>query len=175
LHVATREAAEDVVQETFLGVIEGIDRFEARSSLRTWMFRILTNVAKGRGQREARTRPFSSFEAELEADEPTVDPDRFIASGRWAGYWAAPPVEYDVPGARVLAAEAGDRLVNAIEALPPSQRTVITLRDVKGLSASEVCQLLDISESNQRVLLHRARTKTRASLECYLDERVEVS
>jgi RNA polymerase sigma-70 factor (ECF subfamily) len=175
LHVATREAAEDVVQETFLGVIQGIDRFEARSSLRTWMFRILTNVAKGRGQREGRTRPFSSFAAELEADEPTVDPDRFIASGRWAGYWAAPPVEHDVPEARILAAEAGDRLVSAIEALPRTQRTVITLRDVRGLSAAEVCQLLDISESNQRVLLHRARSKTRARLEYYLDERVEVS
>jgi RNA polymerase sigma-70 factor (ECF subfamily) len=175
VHVATREAAEDVVQETFLGVIRGIDHFEARSSLRTWMFRILINQAKTRGERERRTRPFSSFAAELEADEPSVDPDRFIASGRWAGFWAVPPVGRDVPEARVLAAEAGDRLVGAIEALPPTQRTVITLRDVKGLSAAEVCELLDISEANQRVLLHRARSKTRATLEHYLDERVGVS
>ena len=175
MYVATREAAEDVVQETFLGIIKGIDRFEARSSVRTWMFGILTNLAKRRGEREGRTRPFSSFAAELGADEPSVDPDRFIASGRWAGYWAAPPVGRDVPEARVLAAEAGGRVVSAIEALPPAQRTVITLRDVKGLSAAEVCELLDISETNQRVLLHRARSKTRAALEHYLDERVEVS
>jgi RNA polymerase sigma-70 factor (ECF subfamily) len=175
MHVATREAAEDVVQETFLGVIRGIDHFEARSSLRTWMFRILINQAKTRGERERRTRPFSSFAAELEADEPSVDPDRFIASGRWAGFWAVPPVGRDLPEAHVLAAEAGDRLVGAIEALPPTQRTVISLRDVKGLSAAEVCELLDISEANQRVLLHRARSKTRATLEHYLDERVEVS
>jgi RNA polymerase sigma-70 factor, ECF subfamily len=174
MHVATREAAEDVVQETFLGVIVGIDRFEARSSLRTWMFRILTNLARRRGEREGRTRPFSSFESDLEVGEPSVDPDRFIASGRWAGYWAAPPASHDVPEARILAAEAGDTLVSAIDTLPPAQRTVITLRDVEGLSASEVCELLDISEANQRVLLHRARSKTRARLEHYLDERVEV-
>jgi RNA polymerase sigma-70 factor (ECF subfamily) len=174
MHVATREAAEDVVQETFLGVIQGIDRFEARSSLRTWMFRILVNQAKSRGERERRNRPFSSFVSELEADEPSVDPDRFIASGRWAGYWAAAPLGHDVPEARILAAEAGDRLVSAIEALPPTQRTVITLRDVKGLSAAAVCELLDLSEANQRVLLHRARSRTRATLEHYLDERVEV-
>jgi RNA polymerase sigma-70 factor (ECF subfamily) len=175
MHVATKEAAEDVVQETFLGVVRGIDRFEARSSLRTWMFRILTYQARTRGERERRTRPFSSFAAEMEADEPSVDPDRFIASGRWAGFWAAPPVGHDLPEARVLAAEVGDRVVGAIDALPPTQRTVITLRDVKGLSAAEVCELLDISEANQRVLLHRARSKTRAALEHYLDERVEVS
>jgi RNA polymerase sigma-70 factor, ECF subfamily len=175
MYVATREAAEDVVQETFVGVIQGIDRFEARSSLRTWVFRILTNIAKNRGEREGRTRPFSSFVAEVDPDEPSVDPDRFIASGRWAGYWAAPPVGHDVPEARVLAAETGDRLVRAIEALPSAQRSVITLRDVKGMSAAEVCELLGVSEANQRVLLHRARSKTRAALERYLDERVEVS
>jgi RNA polymerase sigma-70 factor (ECF subfamily) len=175
MHVATREAAEDVVQETFLGVIEGIDRFEARSSLRTWMFRILTNLAKSRGEREGRSRPFSSVSAELGSHEASVDPDRLIASGRWAGYWATPPVGHNVPEVRVLAAEAGGRLISAIEALPPAQRTVIILRDVKELSAAEVCALLGVSESNQRVLLHRARSKIRAALEHYLDERVEVS
>jgi RNA polymerase sigma-70 factor (ECF subfamily) len=174
-HVATREAAEDVVQETFLGVIQGIDRFEGRSSLRTWMFRILVNRAKTRGEREGRTRPFSSFASELEADEPAVDPDRFLAEGRWAGFWAAPPAAGHLPEARVVAAEAGDRLIAAIQALPDSQRTVITLRDVQGCSSSEVCELLDISEANQRVLLHRARSKARTALEQYLDERVEVS
>jgi RNA polymerase sigma-70 factor (ECF subfamily) len=175
MYVATRESAEDVVQETFLGVIRGIDRFEARSSLRTWMFRILVNQAKTRGEQERRTRPFSSVAAELEGREPSVDPDRFIATGRWEGFWATPPGGHDVPEARVLAAEAGDRLVSAIEELPPKQRIVMTLRDVKGLSATEVCELLEITEANQRVLLHRARSKIRAALERYLGERVRVS
>jgi RNA polymerase sigma-70 factor (ECF subfamily) len=174
MHVATREAAEDVVQETMLGVIQGIDRFEGRSSLRTWMFRILVNRAKTRGEREGRTRPFSSLATELDGDDPAVDPDRFVANGRWAGFWSAPPSAHHVPEARVLAAEAGDRLVAAIEALPPNQRAVLTLRDVQGFSAAEVCDLLDLSEANQRVLLHRARSKCRASLERYLDDRVGV-
>jgi RNA polymerase sigma-70 factor (ECF subfamily) len=173
MHVATKEAAEDVVQETFLGVIQGIDRFEGRSSLRTWMFRILVNRAKTRGEREGRTRPFSSLASELEATEPSVDPDRFLPEGRWAGFWSAPP-DQELPEARVLASEAGGQLAAAIEALPPAQRVVITLRDVRGFSAPEVCELLDVSEANQRVLLHRARSKVRVSLERYLDERVEV-
>jgi RNA polymerase sigma-70 factor (ECF subfamily) len=175
LHVATAEAAEDVVQETFLGVIQGIARFEHRSSLRTWMFRILVNRAKTRGEREGRSRPFSFFAQELESGEASVDPDRFVAEGRWAGLWAAPPVERNLPEARLLAAEAGERLTAAIDALPPAQRTVITLRDVEGLSAAEVCELLEVSEANQRVLLHRARSKVRSTLEDYLDQRVEVS
>jgi RNA polymerase sigma-70 factor (ECF subfamily) len=175
LHVATKEAAEDVVQETFLGVIQGIARFEHRSSLRTWMFRILVNRAKTRGEREGRTRPFSFFEQEVAPGEPSVDPDRFLSEGRWAGFWGTPPVERHLPEARVLAAEAGDRLSAAIDALPPAQRTVITLRDVNGFSAAEVCELLEVSEANQRVLLHRARSKVRTTLEHYLDQRIEVS
>jgi RNA polymerase sigma-70 factor (ECF subfamily) len=174
LHVPTLEAAEDVVQETFLGVIRGIDRFEARSSFRTWMFRILLNQAKTRGERERRTQPFSSFECELDADAPAVDPDRFRPGGRWAGFWCAPPSAHHLPEARVLAAEAGDQLAAAIGALPLAQRTVMILRDVHGFSAAEVCHLLDLSQGNQRVLLHRARSKARASLELYLGERVEV-
>lgn len=174
LHVPTREAAEDVVQETFLGVIRGIDRFEARSSVRTWMFRILVNQAKTRGERERRTQPFSSFECELDADMPALDADRFQLDGRWAGFWCAPPSAQHLPEARVLAAEAGDRLVAAIDALPPAQRTVMTMRDVHGFSAAEVCDLLDLTQGNQRVLLHRARSKARANLEQYLGERVEV-
>jgi len=174
MHVSTREAAEDVVQETFLGVIQGIDHFEGRSSLRTWMFRILVNRAKTRGERESRTRPFSSLESELEADQPSVDPDRFLADGRWAGFWGNPPVAQNLPEARVLAVEAGDRLTAAIDELPRMQRAVIMLRDVQGFTAPEVCELLDLSEANQRVLLHRARGKVRSALERYLDERVEV-
>lgn len=167
-HVATKEAAEDVVQETFLGVIQGIDRFEGRSSLRTWMFRILVNRARTRGEREGRTRPFSSFASGLDDDEPAVDPDRFVPDGRWAGFWSTPPSAEHLPDAKVLAVELGDHLTQAIETLPPAQRTVLELRDVRGFSSAEVCELLDISEANQRVLLHRARSKTRAVLERYL-------
>jgi RNA polymerase sigma-70 factor (ECF subfamily) len=175
-HVATKEAAEDVVQETFLGVIQGIDRFEGRSSLRTWMFRILVNRARTRGEREGRTRPFSSLvSSELDADEPAVDPDRFLAHGRWAGFWSAPPTAAHQPEANVLAAEIGERMLRAIETLPLAQRTVIELRDVRGFTSAEVCELLDISEGNQRVRLHRARSKARALLERYLYERAAVS
>ncbi len=166
--VATKEAAEDVVQETFLGVIQGIDRFEGRSSLRTWMFRILVNRARTRGEREGRTRPFSSIAAAAEDDEPAVDPDRFAADGRWVGFWSASPSVEHLPEAKVLAVEIGDHLSRAIDGLPPAQRTVLELRDVRGFSSTEVCELLDISEANQRVLLHRARSKARTALERYL-------
>jgi RNA polymerase sigma-70 factor, ECF subfamily len=174
-YVSTNEAAEDVVQETFLGVIQGIDRFEGRSSLRTWMFRILVNRAKTRGEREGRSRPFSSLVGDLDDDEPAVDPDRFVSDGRWAGFWSAPPSGEHVPDVRVLAVELGTQLAEAIAALPVAQRTVLDLRDVQGFSSTEVCELLDISEVNQRVLLHRARSKARALLEGYLDERAGVS
>jgi RNA polymerase sigma-70 factor (ECF subfamily) len=174
-YVATREAAEDVVQETFLGVIQGIDRFEARSSLRTWMFRILVNRAKTRGEREGRARPFSSFTVGLDDDEPAVDPDRFLHEGRWAGFWSAPPSAEHLPDAGVLAAELGERLTAAVATLPVAQRTVLELRDIQGFTAGEVCELLNLSEANQRVLLHRARSKARALLEGYLDERAGVS
>lgn len=171
-YVATREAAEDVVQETWLGVIKGLGSFEARSSLRTWIFRILVNRARSRGEREARSRPFSSLAAE--GDEPAVDPARFVDSGRWAGFWSNPPAHHSVPEARVLAAEAGERLMAAVDRLPAGQRLVIVLRDLQGLAAPEVCELLSISEANQRVLLHRARSRVRAELERYLDDRVGV-
>jgi RNA polymerase sigma-70 factor (ECF subfamily) len=174
-HVATKEAAEDVVQDTFLAVINGINRFEQRSSLRTWMFRILVNQAKTRGQRDGRTRPFSSLTDGLDDDEPVVDPDRFLHGGRWAGFWSAPPSAEHLPDASILAAELGDRLTTAVATLPTAQRTVLELRDVQGFSAAEVCELLDVSEVNQRVLLHRARSKARALLEGYLDERAGVS
>jgi RNA polymerase sigma-70 factor, ECF subfamily len=164
-YVATREAAEDVVQETFLGVVQGIGRFEGRSSLKTWMFRILVNRAQTRGEREGRSRPFSALVGD---DEPAVDPDRFAKEGRWAGYWATPPSSDPLPEASVLAAEMGDRLLDAIAGLPEAQRTVLELRDVLGFASDEVCTLLDITEANQRVLLHRARSKARAALEHYV-------
>lgn len=165
-YVASREAAEDVVQETFLGVITGIASFEGRSSFKTWMFRILVNRAQTRGEREGRTRPFSSLTDD--DGQPTVDPDRFAKEGRWAGYWTAPPSADELPEAGVLATEMGDQLVAALQALAPTQRAVIELRDVLGFSSTEVCELLDLTEANQRVLLHRARGKARATLEEYL-------
>lgn len=169
--VPSHAVAEEAVQDTWMGVVRGIEQFEGRSSLRTWLFRILVNRAKTRGEREARTLPMASLAAEVGGDEPAVDPDRFIASGRGAGCWGSPPSSGHLPEAAALAAEAGQQLLAAIDALPPAQRAVITLRDVQGLSAVEVCGLLEISEVNQRVLLHRARSKTRAALERYLDDR----
>jgi RNA polymerase sigma-70 factor (ECF subfamily) len=167
-YVASKEAAEDVVQDTFLGVITGIGRFEGRSSLKTWMFRILVNRAQTRGEREGRTRPFSSLSEGR--DEPAVDPDRFERSGRWAGHWSAPPSAALLPEGGVLAAEMGARLLAAIEVLPEAQRAVLELRDVLGFGSNEVCELLEISEVNQRVLLHRARSKARAILESYVSD-----
>lgn len=167
-YVSTKEAAEDVVQDTFLGVIRGIDRFEGRSSVKTWMFRILVNRAQTRGQRDGRSQPFSALSDD---GSPTVDPDRFEKSGRWVGSWSSPPPHDAMPEARVLADELGTRLRDVIDSLPAVQRTVLELRDVQGLSATEVCELLDISEANQRVLLHRARARARALLEDYVTGR----
>ena len=166
MYVATKEAAEDVVSETLLGVIQGIDRFEGRSSLKTWLFRILVNRAKTRGEREARSRPFSSLAA---SSRPT-NPRSTLTASAPDGSWATPPSAHRLPEDEVLAAEAGEHLMAAIDALPPAQRTVITLRDVEGFSGPEVSSLLEISEANQRVLLHRARSKVRAALERYLEE-----
>jgi RNA polymerase sigma-70 factor, ECF subfamily len=165
MYVSTQAAAEDVAAETWLAVLEGIDRFEGRSSLKTWIFRILTNRAKTRGIREGRSLPFSS----LEPDEPAVDADRFHGGDhRWPGHWAAPPAGF--PEERLLAAETRDLIEQTIAALPPTQRAVISLRDVEGWSAEEVCNALTLTETNQRVLLHRARSAVRAALEQYLEE-----
>jgi len=171
MYVPDRAAAEDVVQDTWLGVLKGIDRFEGRSSFKTWLFRILTNTAKTRGVREARSVPFSTlFDAESEAAEPTVTPDRFVSPDeQWAGSWSiAPSAWTDQPETRLLSREALAHIRSAIAALPPAQREVITLRDVEGWGSDEVCNALDITETNQRVLLHRARSKVRAALEDYL-------
>jgi RNA polymerase sigma-70 factor (ECF subfamily) len=164
LYVSSRAVAEEVVQETWLAVVTGLERFEERSSLKTWLFRILTNKAKTRGQREARTLPFSSFAADGDEEDTAVDADRFDRGG----HWSAPP--RGVPEERLLAAEARARIEQAIAALPPNQRAVVTLRDVEGLSAEEACSVLGLSETNQRVLLHRARAKVRAAFEQYLEE-----
>ncbi len=157
------------MQETWLAVFTGLERFEGRSSLKTWLFRILTNKAKTRGQREGRTVPFSTFAADGDEEDAAVDVDRFLGPDhRYSGHWAAPP--RGVPEERLLAAEARGGIEAAIEALPPNQRAVITLRDVEGLSAEEACNVLGLSETNQRVLLHRARSKVRAAFEQYLEE-----
>jgi RNA polymerase sigma-70 factor (ECF subfamily) len=174
LFVPTRAAAEDVVSETWLGVLTGIDRFEGRSSLKTWLFRILTNRAKTRGVRESRSIPFSALAvAELGSDEPAVDPDRFLPADdpRRPGAWASAPRAWaDLPEERLLAAETREVIADAIDALPTVQRTVISLRDLEGWGGQEVAEALGISEGNQRVLLHRARSRVRAALDVYLDE-----
>ena len=160
MYVSSQAVAEDVVQEAWLGVLKGIGRFEGRSSLKTWLFRIVANIAKTRGVREARSIPFSALGDD---DGEAVDPDRFLGPGtRFPGHWAVPPE------GRLLADEALDVIAGAIDRLPPAQRTVITLRDVQGLSAEEVRNALDLTETNQRVLLHRARAKVRAALEEYM-------
>jgi RNA polymerase sigma-70 factor (ECF subfamily) len=165
LYVRTDSLADEVVQDTWLGVLEGIDGFEGRSSLRTWIFSILTNIAKTRAQREGRTLPFSTL---VDADEEgaTVDPDRFAARGQWS----SPPQSFGaLPEERLLAGETLTVVERAIEALPSSQRAVVTLRDVEGWSAEEVRNVLELSETNQRVLLHRARSKVRRALEDYFE------
>ena len=162
-YVATKEAAEDVVQETWLGVLSGIDRFEGRSTLKTWIFRILVNRAKTKGLREHRSIPFSSLEGD--DDSPSsVDPSRF-----WQGAWASPPDSWEgIPEDRLLSGETLAVVEEAIAGLPEMQRAVITLRDVRGFTSQEACDVLDLTEANQRVLLHRARSKVRARLEEYL-------
>jgi RNA polymerase sigma-70 factor (ECF subfamily) len=166
--VRTRAVAEEVVQETWLAVLNGIDRFEGRSSFKTWLYRILVNKAKTRGVREARTIPMSA----LAPDDPVVPEDRFRGPGdQWPGHWASPPVPLEtIPEERLLSREASGRIAAALEGLPESQRVVVTLRDVAGWDSGEVCAALELSEGNQRVLLHRGRAKLRAALEQYLVE-----
>jgi RNA polymerase sigma-70 factor (ECF subfamily) len=171
LYVANRATAEDVVQETWIGVLNGLGRFEARSSLKTWICRILTNRARTRAQREGRSVPFSSFWGlDDERDEPSVDPSRFRTSEPYVDHWASRPNSWeDLPEERLLSEETQGKLRGAIETLPANQRAVITLRDVEGWSSADVCASLEISEANQRVLLHRARSKVRQALERYFD------
>jgi RNA polymerase sigma-70 factor (ECF subfamily) len=166
MYVSSRAVAEDVVQEAWVGVLRGIGRFEGRSSLKTWLYRIVANTAKTRGVRESRSVPFSSLGDG--ADEGTVDADRFLGSGdRFPGHWAVPPQAW-APEGRLLADETLEVVERAIEKLPPAQRAVITMRDVQGFTSEEVCNALDLTETNQRVLLHRARAKVRSALEEYM-------
>jgi len=171
MHVRTDAAAEDVVQETWLGVLKGLKRFEGRSSLKTWLVRIAQNRARTRGERDARSVPLSALAGAGEDDGPTVDADRFLDRGhaRWPGHWAAAPRPWEMPEERLLGRETLEVVREAIAALPERQATVIALRDVEGLSSEEVCDALELSEGNQRVLLHRARARVREALAGHLD------
>ena len=160
--VSTADSAAEVVQDTWLAVVEGIDGFACRSSVKTWVYRILANTAQRRGARESRVVPMEG---------PTVDPDRFQGAGEpFPGHWRQFPTPWPVstapgPEQAALAAETRDQLADALAGLPERQRLTITLRDVEGFTAEEVCTILDISAANQRVLLHRARAAVRAHLE----------
>jgi RNA polymerase sigma-70 factor, ECF subfamily len=165
MYVSTDAVADDVVQEAWLGVVRGLDGFEGRSSLRTWIFRILVNTAKTRGQREGRSVPFSSLAGD-DLDAPTFDPSAFEADGESRGAWSTLPFDWrGMPEERAEATETMHVVGGAIAMLPPMQAEVIRLRDLLGWSSEEVRNALDISETNQRVLLHRARAKVRAALE----------
>jgi RNA polymerase sigma-70 factor, ECF subfamily len=170
VYVHDRAVAEEVVQEAWLGVLRGIERFEGRSSLGTWLHRIVANLAKTRAVREARSIPFSALAGDdVEEAGPSVSPERFRGpDDRWAGHWATPPQQWGRPDHELASAETRAVSAAAIQALSPAQRQVITLRDVEGWSAEEVCNVLALSETNQRVLLHRARTKVRRALDDYM-------
>ena len=169
VHVRTMADAEDVVQETWLAVLRGIDGFEGRSSLRTWICRILLNIARRRAGQEAQSVPLSGLSGQSDDDGPAVDPDRFFSSGPNAGHWRSLPQRWpqDLDDL-LLAGELRERLGAAVEQLNPAQREVIVLRDVNGWSSTEVCNLMEISGGHQRVLLHRARSRVRQILEDYM-------
>lgn len=174
LYVPSAAVAEEVVQETWLAVLAGLDGFEGRSTLRTWLFRIAINRARTRGSRERRTVPFASLvDREIRHDAWSVAPDRFLGSDheRWPRHWAMPPARWeDSPDRHLESEETVARVRAAIARLPAAQRLVITLRDIEGWQSGEVCNALEVSETNQRVLLHRARSRVRADLESYMSE-----
>jgi RNA polymerase sigma-70 factor (ECF subfamily) len=168
MYTSSRAVAEEVVQEAWLGVLQGIDRFEGRSALRTWVFRIVVNRAMTRGVREARSVPFAALAAEEAAgDAPAVDADRFTREGAWA----SPPQRWeDSPEIALRSAETLAVVRETVALLPPMQRLVVAMRDLEGFAADETCNALEISETNQRVLLHRGRAKVRAALERHFGE-----
>lgn len=164
-HVRSRATAEEVVQDAWLTVLGSLDRFERRSSLRTWVLGIVINLARARARAERRDVP-----PPPDAGEPSVDPRRFLPADhpRWPHHWAVAPAAWATPEDELLAEEARAVVLRAIDALPPSQREVIILRDLEGLDAADVCRILDLTDANQRVLLHRARSRVRSALERYL-------
>jgi RNA polymerase sigma-70 factor (ECF subfamily) len=179
-YVKNQAVAEEVVQETWLAFLESLERFQGRASLKTWLFRILRNVARKRAGQERRSVPFSAIEApewssggpDPSEVQPAVSPDRFLGDGeRWAGHWLSAPRRWsELPDAALLSSETLEIAHQSILALPEMQRLVIGLRDVEGWRADEVCELLGLSEANQRVLLHRARSRVRRALEAHFGD-----
>ena len=164
MFVSTDAVADEVVQEAWVGVLQGIDRFEGRSSLRTWIFRILVNTAKTRGQREARSVPFATIAGD-DLDEPSWDPTAFDTGGHWTSL----PWDWrGLPEDRLTGRETLEVIGRAIDTLPPMQAEVIRLHDVLGWSSEEIRNALALTDTNQRVLLHRARAKVRAAIEEHL-------
>jgi RNA polymerase sigma-70 factor, ECF subfamily len=169
-YVESDAVAEEIVQETWVGILTGIRRFQGRSALGTWMFSILINQAKTHSTRERRALPFSSI-TPAGGDERAVDADRFQKDDEaWPGHWATPPRPWQKPDRRVLSLEARELLKDALSELPDRQRLIVGLRDVDGLSSVEVCGLLGLSRENERVLLHRGRARLRAALEAYVED-----
>jgi RNA polymerase sigma-70 factor, ECF subfamily len=175
-YVPSLAAAEEAVQEAWIAVMRGIEKFEGRSSLKTWIFRILTNIAMRGGAREKRSMPFSALARAEDTGEPAVDPDRFLPADhdRWPGHWAVAPTAWPTPEEGLLAGETRAVIAKAIAELPDAQRTVISLRDVEGWTSEEVADALEITPGNQRVLLHRARSKVRTAIEEYFDATEEI-
>jgi RNA polymerase sigma-70 factor, ECF subfamily len=168
-YVESDAVAEEIIQETWVGILTGIERFQGRSAIGTWMFSILINQAKTHGTRERRALPFSSI-TPAGGDERAVDADRFQSEDEaWPGHWATPPRPWQNPDRRALSLETRERLKKALAELPHRQRLIVALRDVDGLSSGEICSLLGLSRENERVLLHRARSRLRAALEEYID------
>jgi RNA polymerase sigma-70 factor (ECF subfamily) len=168
-YVPSRAVAEEAVQETWIALMRGIDRFEGRSSLKTWLFRILTNVALKGGGRERRSVPWSSVGGTEDTGEPAVDPDRFLPHDhdRFPGHWALGPTRWPTPEEGLLSGETREVLVAALKELPPAQQMVVTLREIGGWTSDDVAEALGISPGNERVLLHRARARMRAAVERY--------
>jgi RNA polymerase sigma-70 factor (ECF subfamily) len=168
-YVPSRAAAEEAVQETWIAVMRGVARFEGRSSLKTWIFRVLTNIAMRSGARERRSLPFSALAEAEDSGEPSVDPDRFLPADHdlFPGHWAIAPARWPTPEEGLLAGETREVIAAAVAGLPEAQRTVIALRDIEGWSSDEVCEALEISAGNQRILLHRARSRVRNAIEAY--------
>jgi RNA polymerase sigma-70 factor (ECF subfamily) len=172
VYAPSRAVAEEVVQETWIAVLRGVDGFDGRASLRTWISRILVNIARRRAGQEAQTVPLSMLGDGIDG-EPTVNPDRFQSRGPYAGHWVKFPDDWSrLPEDALLAGEIRRTANTVIEQLSPAQRAVIVLRDLEGWTSAEICHLLDITDVHQRVLLHRARAKVRQALEDYLGPRM---